>query len=217
MKKVSEELRYDGATIQQVHEMLADSAFREQVCEYQGVTRHTVQIKAAGTGMTVVVDQVQAARAIPSFARKFVGDAIHIVQSEDWTSPEKGNLHITIPGKPGEMTGTALLTEDPDGTTETVNLTVKVNIPVVGGKVETLVADMLVKALRAEHKVGVRYLSAAGSPSTPARQLHHNPPLGGVPTPRRRDQGRPRRPSFCACSPRWSGRAGRTDRTRADR
>ena len=45
MKKVTEELRYDGATIQQVNAMLGDPAFREQVCEYQHVSRHTVQIK----------------------------------------------------------------------------------------------------------------------------------------------------------------------------
>ena len=30
MKKVSEELRYDGATIEQVHEMLATVAFRDR-------------------------------------------------------------------------------------------------------------------------------------------------------------------------------------------
>jgi alpha-ketoglutarate-dependent taurine dioxygenase len=69
MKKVTEELRYDGATIQQVNAMLADPAFREQVCEYQHVSRHTVQIKTSGRGMTVVVDQIQAARGIPSFAK----------------------------------------------------------------------------------------------------------------------------------------------------
>ena len=57
------------------------------------------------------------------------------------------------------MSGTALLTEDPGGTTETVNLSVKVNIPLVGGKIEGLVADMLGKALRAEHKVGVDWLA----------------------------------------------------------
>ena len=161
MKKVSEELRYDGATLEQVHEMLADPAFREKVCDYQGVLRHTVKVEAAGEGMTVVVDQVQTARGIPSFATKFVGDEINIVQSEDWTSPEKGNLHITIPGKPGEMSGTALLTEDPDGTTETVNLTVKVNIPIVGGRIEGLIADLLSKALRAEHRTGVKWLAGS--------------------------------------------------------
>jgi hypothetical protein len=159
VKKVSEELRYDGASLEQVHEMLATPTFREQVCDRQGVLRHTVQVKRNGKGMTVVIDQIQAAHGIPGFARKFVGDEINIVQSEDWTAPEKGNIHVSIPGKPGEMSGTALLTEDPDGTTETVNLTVKVNIPLVGGKIEALIADLLSKALRAEHKVGVEWLA----------------------------------------------------------
>jgi hypothetical protein len=159
MKKVSEELRYDGASLEQVHEMLADPAFREKVCDYQHVLRHTVQITKDDKGMTVSIDQIQAARGIPGFAKKFVGDEINIVQSEDWTAPAKGNIHVAIPGKPGEMSGTALLTEDPDGTTETVNLTVKVNIPLVGGKIEGLIADLLSKALRTEHKVGVEWLA----------------------------------------------------------
>lgn len=159
MKKVSEELRYDGATIEQVHRMLADPAFRERVCDRQGVLRRTVEIDVAGAGMTVVLDQVQAARGIPGFAQRFVGDEINIVQREDWTSAEKGNLHLSIPGKPGEMSGTALLTEDPGGTSETVNLSVKVDLPLIGSKIEGLVADMLSKALRAEHLVGVEWLA----------------------------------------------------------
>jgi hypothetical protein len=159
VKKVNEELRYDGASLEQVHEMLATPAFREEVCDRQHVLRHTVQIKRDGKGMTVEIDQIQAAKGIPGFAKKFVGDEINIVQTEDWTSPEKGNIHLAIPGKPGEMTGTALLTEDPDGTTETVNLSVKVNIPLVGGKIEGLIADLLSKALRAEHKTGIAWLA----------------------------------------------------------
>ncbi len=159
MRKVAEELRYDGATLDQVHKMLADPAFREKVCDYQGVLRHTVQITKDGKGMTVSIDQVQAAQGIPGFAKRFVGDEIQIVQTEDWTAPAKGNIHLAIPGKPGEMAGTALLTEDPDGTTETVNLSVKVNIPLVGGKLESLVADLLSKALRAEHRVGKDWLA----------------------------------------------------------
>ena len=161
MKKVSEELRYDGASLEQVHEMLATPEFREQVCDRQGVLRHTVQIKRDDKGMTVEIDQIQAAQGIPGFAKKFVGDEINIVQSEDWTAPEKGNILVTIPGKPGEMSGTAMFTEDPKGTTETVNLTVKVNIPLVGGKIEGLIADLLSKALRAEHRVGQEWLATS--------------------------------------------------------
>ena len=161
MKKVSEELRYDGATLEQVHEMLADPAFREKVCDYQHVLRRTVSIDRDGKGMTVEVNQFQEARGIPGFARKFVGDEINIIQSEDWTGPEKGNINLVIPGKPGEITGTALVTQDPDGTTETVNLSVKVNIPLVGGKIEGLITDLLSKALRAEHHVGVEWLAGS--------------------------------------------------------
>jgi len=159
MEKLTQELRYDGASIDQVHEMLADPAFRERVCEFQRVIRHDVSIEASGETMTVRIDQFQAADGVPAFARKFVGGEIHIRQEEDWTTREKGNLHITIPGKPGEMSGTALLTEDPEGTTETVNLTVKVNIPFVGGKIEVLIADLLTKALRAEQHVGREWLA----------------------------------------------------------
>jgi Protein of unknown function (DUF2505) len=158
MKKVTEELRYDGATIQQVHEMLADKSFREKVCDAQGVLRHTVKIDANAEGMTVEIDQFQAAEGIPGYARKFIGDEIHIVQSEDWTEKEKGKIQLVIPGKPGEVTGTALLTEDPDGTTETVNLSAKVNIPLVGGKIEGLITNLVSKGLREEKKVGRAWL-----------------------------------------------------------
>jgi hypothetical protein len=159
VKKVHEELRYDGATIEQVHSMLADPDFRRAVCDRMGVLRNEVTIEASGEGMTVVIDQIQASQGIPSFAKKFVGEEIQIVQSEEWSTPVKGDIHVTIPGKPGEMTGTALLAEDPDGTTETVNMSVKVNIPVVGGRIEGLIAGLLSKALRAEHQEGVEYLA----------------------------------------------------------
>jgi hypothetical protein len=162
VKKVSEELRYDGATIEQVYDMLGDPAFREKVCQQLGVLRQTVEIHQDEKGMSVVLDQVQAAQGVPGFVRKFVGAEINVVQSEDWTAQEKGVITVTIPGKPGEMSGTALLTEDPEGTTETVNMAVKVNIPVVGGKLEGFVADMLRRALQAEHGVGVEWLAGRG-------------------------------------------------------
>ena len=66
---------------------------------------------------------------------------------------------MSIPGKPGEMEGTARLSESGGATTETVDLDIKVGIPLVGGKIEGLVSDMLLKALRAENKVGRDYLS----------------------------------------------------------
>ena len=50
----------------------------------------TVRIDGAGPGMKVVVDQTQPAHGIPSFAKKFVGDEIQIVQRESWTNETDG-------------------------------------------------------------------------------------------------------------------------------
>jgi hypothetical protein len=157
-KRLEHELTYDAA-MADVAEMLADPSFREEVCDSLGVKRAMVTIDSGDNGMEVTIDQVQAAAGIPSFAKRFVGDEINIVQQESWASPTEGDIKVTIPGKPGEMTGTARLAESGGVTTESVEMTVKVNLPLVGGRIEGFIADMLLKALKAENKVGRDYLS----------------------------------------------------------
>ena len=157
-KRIQHELTYD-APVADVAAMLRDPAFREEVCDYQRVISKKVTVTPEGEGMEVVIDMVQPARGIPSFAQKFVGDTINIVQTESWSSATQGDITVTIPGKPGDMKGTARLTESGSGTVETVDLTVKVAIPLVGGKLEGLIAGLLEKALVAENTVGREWLS----------------------------------------------------------
>ena len=158
-KKIHQDMRYDGATPEQVHAMLADPAFREAVCEFTGFPKREVTIKPAGDGMHVTIDQHRPANEVPGFARKFVGDEINIVQDETWTSKTHGSLSVSIPVKPGQMSGTIQLVGDEAGTTEVVEVDVKVSIPLVGGKIADFIGDMLLKALRAENKVGRDWLA----------------------------------------------------------
>lgn len=148
------ELTYD-ASPDAVAAMLADVAFREEVLARQHVLRGSASVE----GDTVVVEQVQSAASLPSFARKLVGDEIVIVQTERWDTPTNADLHLTIPGKPGDITGDVTLSPAGTGTVEVVELTVKVSIPLVGGKIEKLVADMIEKALTKEHQVGQEWLA----------------------------------------------------------
>lgn len=158
-KQITHALTYD-APLESVAAMLGDRAFREEVCEAQRVLDHDVTVEPAGSGPKhVTIDQRQSAKGLPSFATKIVGDSIQIVQEERWTSSSEADITVVIPGKPGDMTGTARLVETGGTTTETVELTIKVGIPLVGGKVEGLVADMLLKALKTENRVGRDYLS----------------------------------------------------------
>ena len=157
--RLTHDLTYD-APLTVVGEMLMDPAFREQVCDSVGCLRRTVTIGPDGAGMKVVVDMVQPATGIPGFAKRFVGDEINIVQAEQWSDLESGTVDVTIPGKPGQMSGTIRLVESGGVTTETVDMEVRVNLPLVAGRVETLIADMLRKSLSAENGVGRRYLTS---------------------------------------------------------
>jgi len=157
--KFSYDMTYD-APPEDVAAMLADRAFREKVCESIRSRRWDVSVDGEGAGMKVVVDQTQKAVGIPSFAQRFVGDSIQVVQREDWGSTTAATLAIEIPGKPGRLDGTIRLAPHGDGTVETVSGELKVKVPVVGGRLEEMVAGLLRSALRAEENVGRAWLAA---------------------------------------------------------
>jgi hypothetical protein len=156
--KFAHDLTYDAPPAA-VLEMLADPAFREKVCEAVQGRDRDVSITGAGAGMTVRVDQTQPARGIPSFATKFVGDQIQIIQHESWRTPTSATLELEIPGKPGAFAGTIALVAAGAGTTETVSGEVKVKVPLIGGRLESLVGDLLRSALKAENRVGRAWLA----------------------------------------------------------
>jgi Protein of unknown function (DUF2505) len=160
MKSVSVELRYPGRTIEEVRALLADPEFRKAVCTYQQVEDSAVTIEEYDDGsMTVDLERSYGTALVPSFARKFVGATIDLVQREEWVTPTEATFEVRIPGKPGEMSGTAVLAQSGADAVETVKMDVRVNIPFVGGKLEDLIAGLLKDAFRAENKVGVKWLS----------------------------------------------------------
>ena len=160
MKSVSLELRYPGRTVVEVRAMLADPDFRQAVCTFQQVEDSAVTIEEFDDGsMTVDLDRTYGTDLVPSFARKFVGDTIALVQREEWSSPTEARFEVSIPGKPGEITGTARLAQSGPDTVESVSLDVRVSIPLVGGKLEDLVAGLMRDAFRAENKVGLKWLA----------------------------------------------------------
>jgi len=156
--RLTYDLTYDAPLIS-VGEMLVDAAFREQVCDAQHALRKTVSVGQDGGGMKVVVDMVQASKGMPGFAQRFVGDEIQLVQTERWSDIENARVEVVIPGKPGQMSGTIALRYSGATTTETVEMEIRVGIPLVGGKIESLIADLLRKALKVENAVGRQYLT----------------------------------------------------------
>ncbi len=159
MKRVSHTLTYPGATVHDVFAMFADPAYRKAVSEYQKVIDFDCRISMNGEGMDVRIEQAHGTDRIPGFAQRLVGHEIRFVQQETWEAPESADLHVTIPGKPGNITGTETLDQSGDDVVQTIDIAVTVSMPIVGGKVEDLIAGFIARAFDAENKVGVKWLA----------------------------------------------------------
>ncbi len=155
--KFRHELSYD-APPDEVFAMLSDPAFREKVCEAQHAVSHDVKVQLAGAGFTAVITTEQNTSGLPSIAKKFVGDTTTAVVTETWKDGAGGTVELTAPGKPTNAQGTVALSGAGTGTTEVVELDVKVKVPLIGGKLEQLMVDSIKAGYDKEQAVGREWL-----------------------------------------------------------
>ncbi len=155
--KFRHELSYD-APPERVFAMLADPEFRRRSCEAMEVISADVQLERDGEGFTLVIDQLQNTKDLPGFARAFAGESTQAIQRETWSTSTVGELSIESPGKPTSARGTIRLEPSGAGTTEVVELEIKVKVPLVGGKLEKLMAEKVAAGMDVEHGVGLAWL-----------------------------------------------------------
>ncbi len=155
--RLRHEISYD-APLGEVFAMLSDPGFRQASAEAMGVISADVTITPNGQGISVRIDQVQPTEGVPGFARKFAGETTRAVQTEEWDAPAGGTISIETPGKPTSIRGTLALSESGGVTTETLDVEVKVKVPLIGGKLESLMADLVTSGMDKEQAAGVAWL-----------------------------------------------------------
>ncbi|MPZ62412.1 MAG: DUF2505 family protein [Propionibacteriales bacterium] len=156
------ELEYDSAPAD-VFAMLCDEAFRSKVCEATLAIEYDVAITSREQGADVRIRRVMPAN-VPDMARRFVGDTLEIVQTEEWGAASAdgtrtARLRMEMPGKPGNVTGTITLGPHGQGSREVIDAVVKVSVPLVGGKLEEQVVRGIKAGIREEGKVGQAWLA----------------------------------------------------------
>ena len=156
--KFRHELSYDAPPAD-VFAMLSDPAFREKVAAAQDVVSSDITLTPNGEGFDLVTKQVQNTSGLPAIAKKIAGDTTQAVISEQWADARGGSLEITAPGKPTSATGTITLMETGTGTSEVVELDVKVKVPLIGGKLESVMADQIKAGIETEQTVGTAWLA----------------------------------------------------------
>lgn len=94
-----------------------------------------------------------AARDLPPAVRTLLGGDLKIDRTETWRPDGDGyagTVAVTIPGVPGDLSATMRLVPVDGGSEHTVDGSVRVPIPLVGGKVEESIAEQLGRLLDAE-------------------------------------------------------------------
>ena len=148
---VSHDIPADVETVYKV--ITGEDWASQKAAEFDDEARTESRIVAAGDAVTLVMSR-GLPDGIPGFLEKFLPSGGRAKQTEAWGPAESGARRGTwqgeIPGAPAKVGGTMSLEPTATGTRYRIMGEVKVSIPLVGGKAESFIADMIGKLTTAE-------------------------------------------------------------------
>lgn len=98
------------------------------------------------------------AKHLPGAVRSILSGDLVVEREERWQGHESAG-RATINGVPAEIKSRGRLTPSGDGTQLVVSAEVKVNIPLLGGKIEKVVAEQVTKLLASEAEYAEKWLA----------------------------------------------------------
>lgn len=134
---------YNG-TPEQVVALMRNKDFITDVAQHAGATSHDVEIDGN-------VTQLRMSLPVPGDVAKFVGKDVDLSQRFEWSDPAAdgtctGNVDVTVKGLPISVAAAAVLRPDGATTAGQYDGDLRVKIPLVGGKVEKMVAPFIEQA-----------------------------------------------------------------------
>jgi hypothetical protein len=143
-----------------VAKLLHDADFLKRRSEAAGETNVEVKVEDLGDGMHVTVARDREVE-LPSFAKKMFSPQNRIVEDTTWRRQGDkwvAEYSVQVAGIPGEVRGKSTLTPTAKGTIYESNFQVTARIPIVGGKLEAVVADRLEETFRANAERNAKQL-----------------------------------------------------------
>lgn len=103
-------------------------------------------------------------RALPSVIQKVISGDLVIERTEIWrrTAPGSydGVFSATVPGAPTKIGGTLRLADIASGSELVLDGSAQVSVPLIGGKIETVIAEHVVKLVERETRFTLDWLRA---------------------------------------------------------
>ena len=112
---------------------------------------HSADVQGARYRLRLGLD----AKDLPSVVRSVLSGNLTIERNERWTRQDSGRylgeVDVTIHGAPASAAGAMRLRDLPDGGSElNVRADARVSVPLIGGKIEGVVAEQVRRLLAAE-------------------------------------------------------------------
>lgn len=163
-KKLTETMKFD-ATCADVFAMMSDEGYVAKKIEGTGGVEPTITVVPQGSDVVVEAGRNLPAK-VPSFMKSFVGESIRVDEVTRWSPADDlgartAEVTINFAGTPAKATGRLDLRPAGDGAEVLVDFDVKASLPLVGGKIEGFIAEMIGKAVRKENEIGSEWLSQA--------------------------------------------------------
>ena len=146
-----------SADVERVHGVLSGPDWAERKAEalHDGSRVVERDVKPDG-GVRLVVSRELPAGG-PGFLQRFLPKDGRVVQTDDWGPSQdgvrQGTWQVVLPGVPATLGGTMLLEPTATGTRYVIDGAIEVPIPLVGGKAESFIADMIQKLTAREAEV----------------------------------------------------------------
>lgn len=146
-----------AATPAEVHAMMLDRGYQEQVCVASGSRRWEVKVEPPRTWSSRALDA-------PDSAARFTGPELVILEDTTWgeaaaDGSREADLVLTVERQPVSLRGKLHLA--PGGRGATVRLVgeLKVNVPLLGRKLEQSAAPAVLAGFRTQQSAGDAWLA----------------------------------------------------------
>ena len=153
------------APITQCWEMFHDPA--SHIAKFSAMGHIGVEVvekKVTKKALHLVITREVEVDQIPGFAKKFIKPRNTVVSVDEWRDNGDGTyggqFEMDTKGVPISISGTTNLEADGDTTIYTVTTTIKVNVPLIGGKLADFAKGIAMKQLEQEFELGDSWLAA---------------------------------------------------------
>jgi len=153
---------YSAAT---VYAALTDKEFlRARLNRLGGKRSELTSFSAEGGATRYSLRQTVDAERIPPIARTVIRGDLVIERTESWNGNGGygGTVAASVPGAPGSVQAVTSLFDTGGGSELVFSGTVKVGVPLVGGKLEDLIVEQLTALLDAEGEFTRHWLETHG-------------------------------------------------------